>query len=141
MRQLQWQNNPLDHQGRAQAGAQSQKEHFAAFIAAQSLHGGIIYHFYGTFENGFEIEARPAFAQIPRISKWPVANYRSGIANGNGCIRPVGHQFANAGKQAFGRQTGARREFPPDVVSRGEELDMSSANINYQNVHKNNQTD
>src|SRR5215469_5854188 len=60
MTELHGLDDALDDHGGAEPGAETEKEHLAALIAAQGLHRGIVDKLHGMVECAGEIEADPA---------------------------------------------------------------------------------
>src|SRR5207247_10339992 len=103
---------------------------------SQCLHGGIIHDPYGAFECGFKVETDPSVSQIPRFRNGPVPENRSRVTDGYDVILPVPDKLPNLGNHSFWSQCWSRVELAMCVFTRGEDLDMSSAYINNQHVHK-----
>jgi hypothetical protein len=57
-------HDALDDHGRAKSRSQAQKQHFAALVAAQRLHGRVIDDLHGTTEGAREIEPDPAASKV-----------------------------------------------------------------------------
>jgi hypothetical protein len=64
-------------------------KHFAAFVAPQGLHGGIIDDLHGTTERTGEIESYPAISKIVGFRYWLTAQDRTGIPDRHHVIRPI----------------------------------------------------
>src|SRR5208337_1689069 len=79
----------------AQAGAQAEKQHAAAAVAAKCLHGGIVDDPDRTAESFLEIESDPAAAEVGRVAQWLSVHNRAGIANGNDRISPFRSRLAH----------------------------------------------
>jgi len=57
-------HDAVDDHGAAETCSQSQVQHFAALIAAQSLHGRIIDEFYEATEGTLEVKSDPPVSQV-----------------------------------------------------------------------------
>src|SRR5437773_1794521 len=99
--QLHWLDDAIHDQGGPKAGSETQKQHLAAFVTSQSLHGGIVHDLDGTFECSPEVEADPTFSQVPRVRNGPVSYHRSRVAYGYDVILPVRHEFPNPGNHSY----------------------------------------
>src|SRR5271157_2211254 len=62
-------NDSVNNQSRAKAGAKTQEEHFAFLVAAQSLHGSVIYDLYGLSKCFLIVESHPTFCHIIRLQE------------------------------------------------------------------------
>jgi len=122
--------------GRTEAGAQSEEQHSAAPITPQGLHGGVIDDFHRSPECRPIIKTNPALAQVKRFSERPIMTDRSGVAEGNRIILPILRELAHARQQHRWSQPGAGREFAVFLLSRHEQLDVGSTNINGQHLHE-----
>src|SRR5262245_36336242 len=74
-------NGTIDDHGGTETGSQPQKQHLAALVTSQGLHGGIIDDLDGPLERGLEIKARPTTAEIVRFRERPIPDNHPGIAN------------------------------------------------------------
>jgi hypothetical protein len=90
MGQLQGLEGAIDDHGRAQAGAQSQKEHVPAAVAAQGLHGGVVHHLGGFSKGAFEIEFDPALGEVVGLGDGLAIAGGTGAADGDGVVLPAG---------------------------------------------------
>src|SRR5262249_47352599 len=120
---------------RTKACSEAQKEHRAAPVASQCLHGRIIDDPYRTLEGGLEIETYPALCKVAGLSDRPIEADRPGIPDGHHVILPVFSQFFHAGNHGLRSQFWARFKLLSLVFSRSEYLHMSSADINCQHIH------
>jgi hypothetical protein len=77
-----------DH-GRSNPRSEAQKEHLAAVVAAQSLHGGVVDDLHRTTECGCEIEPDPSASQVVWFSNRPAVENRARIADRHYVIRPT----------------------------------------------------
>ena len=75
----------LDHavndEGRAQSRAQPEKQHAAAAVAADRLHGCIVDHLDRPAERLLEVKPDPALAQVVGLGGDPAAEHESGVAD------------------------------------------------------------
>src|SRR5437667_4662042 len=58
----------VDDHGGAETGAETEKQHASARIAAERLHRGIVDHFHRPAECAPEIEANPTLAEVNRLA-------------------------------------------------------------------------
>ncbi len=126
----------VHNHGRTEAGAQSEEQHPAAPVTTQGLHGGVIDDFHRSFESRPIVESDPTSAQIKRFGKGSVMKNRSGVADGHRTILPIIRDLAHTCQQHRRRQPGAGSEFAVFLLSRHEQFDVSSTNINGQHIHK-----
>src|SRR6266540_2907766 len=128
-------DDAIHNQGGPKPGSQSQEEHLPELVTSQSLHGGIVQELDGTFECGFEVETDPPLSQIPRFRNGPVPQDWPGVPYGYGIVLPVRREFSNLGHHSFWRQRRPGIKLSMSILSRGQDLDVSSADINHQYVH------
>jgi len=133
--QLHGLHDAVDNQGRAEAGSQSQEEHLSSSIAAQPLHGGIIYELYVTAERRPEVKANPTASQIAWFCNWAISQHGPGEADRNCIVFPVPGNLFHARDHLFGRQRGPGRKLPRFSFTADENLDVCPTDINYQHIH------
>src|SRR4029453_2217563 len=84
---------------------------------------------------GLEVEPHPATCKVVRFGDGPVAYHAAGIANRDHVVLPIRHQILDAGNHEFRRHFRARLEPAALPASRGEKLDVGSADINDEYFH------
>ena len=126
----------VHNHGGTEAGAQSEEQHPAAPVTPQGLHGGVIDDFHRALERRPIIKSDPALAQVKRFGEGPVMTDRPGVAEGHRTILPILRELAHTGQQHRRSQLGAGSEFTVFLLSRHEQRDVGSANINGQHFHK-----
>src|SRR5262249_61883941 len=87
--ELHWLHDALDDHGAAETGAEAEKQHFAAPVASQGLHGGVVHDLYGTTKSPGEIEFNPTASQIVGFRSRAVSQHWAGIADRHHVIRPI----------------------------------------------------
>src|SRR5262249_34443834 len=102
--QLERNDNAFQDHGRAKARSQAEKEHRAAAIASQRLHGSIINDPHGTPEGGFEIETDPALCKVTRLGDRPIEANPPGVTDRHEVIFPVFRQLFYVGNHGPGSQ-------------------------------------
>ncbi len=117
-----------DHCG-AEAGAEAEEEHAAAFVAAEGLHAGVVDEFHGMAERFAEVEAHPAAAQVVRLAERMTVDDRAGIADGDAIVLPGARGFFHGANHFGGGHRGARRNFHWFFLPGHQELDVCSADI------------
>lgn len=128
-------DDSIHNKCRSQPGSQAEKEHPAASVAAQSLHGGVIDQFHRTVESGFEIEADPSGSKIMRFRNRPALEHRAGISDRYHVIVPIRRGFLNAGDHLLRRHVRSGRKPPADAPSRRKNLDVVAADVHNQHSH------
>src|SRR5262249_4965596 len=121
-----------DH-GRSQPGPQTEKQHLAAVVAAQRLHGGVVDDFDGAAEGSAEIEPDPAAPEIVRFRHRPPADHPAGVADRGGIEFAAFRQLLDGIDHAPGSHRAAGRNFSTLVLAGRQNLDIGSADVNYQN--------
>src|SRR5579863_9987817 len=71
---------PVHDHGRPETGAQSEKQHTAAFITAQRLHGSIVDDPDWAAKSFAEVKSHPSTAQVVGLAKGMLINDGAGIA-------------------------------------------------------------
>ena len=87
----------IEDHGGAEAGAEAQEEHAAAFVAAEGLHGGVIDDLAGLAEGGVIIEIHPAAPEVVGLADGVVVDDGDGEAEGDGVVVPGGGMGMDAG--------------------------------------------
>ena len=97
-------HDALDDHGRSKPGSEAQKEHLAALVAAQGLHGGVVDDLHGTTECRREIEPDPPASQVVWFRNRPPAENRAGIADRHHVIHPIRGELLDSGDHPLGGQ-------------------------------------
>src|SRR5207253_2136218 len=118
--QLHWFDDAIDNQGGSKTGSQAEKEHLAALVTSQSLHGGIVDDLHGMFEGGLEVETDPSLSEIPRFRNRPASQDRSRVTDGYDVVLPIRHEFPNDRDHSPGCQRGSGIKFSMSVLSSGQ---------------------
>src|SRR5215510_7489896 len=87
--QLHGRHDAVGDQRGAEPGAQAQKEHHAALIAPQRLHGRIIDELDGIPEGSWEVKHDPTRAEVMRFGHHVTLEYQPRVANRYHIIRPL----------------------------------------------------
>ncbi len=128
-------HDAIDDKGRTEPCAQAQKQHLAAFVTSQGLHGRVVNDLNRMPECSAEIKPHPAGSQIMRFGNRPIVQDRPGIAKRNHVIFPGSDDPLDAGDHLLRRHLWTRRKLSRRVLPRGKDLHMSSANIYHQHFH------
>src|SRR5579863_5136789 len=107
MRQFHRFENPINNHGRPEAGTETQKEHPAAFVASEGLHGGVIDHLDRTPECLGEIKSNPAAAEIVRFVHRTPVDHGSRVTDGDDVVLPILHQALYISHHSSCRHGGA----------------------------------
>ena len=89
MGQLHWFEHAVHDHRRAEAGAETEKQHAAALVAADGLHRGVVDQFHRDAEGFVEVETDPAATEIVRLAQRTAVDDRSGIAERNAVVVPA----------------------------------------------------
>src|SRR5258707_1221591 len=89
MREFHGLKKTVDDHGGAEAGAETEEEHVAAFVAAKGLHGGIVDDFHREAKGFGEVERHPAAAKIVGFAERAVVDDGAGIAYGDAVVLPI----------------------------------------------------
>ena len=125
----------IDDHRRSQARTEPEKEHAAAFVAAERLHGGVVDDANRLTEASREIEPDPAAAQVSRFEQRLVMHDRSGISDRHAIERPIGGFLQNFVGHFGGGQRGPGREFTRSPRSFDEEFEIRTSDIDRQHAH------
>src|SRR6202035_5371036 len=74
-------HDAVDNDGRSKPGSEAQKEHLAALVAPQCLHGGVVDDLHRAAECCGKIESDPPASQVVRVRDRPAVENRAGIAD------------------------------------------------------------
>src|SRR5262245_24400165 len=133
--QLHGRHDAVCDQSGAEPGAQAQKEHHAALIAPQRLHGRIIDELDGIPEGSLEVKPDPTRAEVMRFGHHVTLEYQPRVAYRYHIIRPLPGELLDSGNHLCGRQFWPGGKFPRFGLSSGEDLHVGPADINNQHVH------
>src|SRR6266850_3093040 len=107
----------------------------AASVASQRLHSRIIDDPHRAPECAFEIETYPALCEVSGLGDRPIETDQPGVTDGHQLIFPVFSQLFHAGNHGLGSQLWTGFKLLSRVPSCGENLYVSSANIDREDVH------
>src|SRR5262245_44425874 len=82
-------HDAVDNHGRAESGSEAQKEHLAALVAPQGLHGGVVDDLYRMTECCGEIESDPSASQVMWLGNRATVQNRARIADRHHVVRPI----------------------------------------------------
>src|SRR5262245_33384076 len=128
-------NGTIDDHGSTETGSQPQKQHLAALVTSQGLHGCIVDHLDRAFERGLEIKSHPTAPEIMRLHKRPVPDDHSRVADGYRLILPVPGEFLNSSDHPLRRHGGPGGKFSRLVLAGGENFYVGTADIDCQHIH------
>src|SRR5262249_26668028 len=115
--------------------SEAQKEHRAAPVASQRLHGCIIDDLHRTLKGRFEVETDPALSKVSRLHDRPIGADQSGVTDGHRVVFPVFSELFHGRNHGLGSQVWTGFKRPSLVLSRSEYLHASSADVNCEHVH------
>src|ERR1700741_4194256 len=122
-----------DH-GPPKAGSEADKEHLAAVVAAQGLHGCVIDDLYRPTEGCCEIEPDPSAPEVVGFGDWTAVQNRPWIADRDDAVAPIPRQFLHSGDHLPGGHLRPRCKRSPLVMSRRQDLDRASAHVDDQHL-------
>src|SRR5262245_28629918 len=128
-------DGPIEDHGGTETGSQPQKQHLAALVAAQSLHGGIIDDLDGPLERGLEIKSYPTAPEIMRFHKRPIPDDHARVAIGYRLILPVLSEFLEPSDHLLRCHCRPRGKLPRLRLSGGKDLYVGSADIDGEYIH------
>src|SRR5882724_2997238 len=105
------------------------------FTTSERLHLGIIHNLDGPSERSLKIEADPARPQVMRFRDDSAMEDRSRIADGDHVVVPVRGELAQLGNHHIRGERWSGIELAMGVLASGQELDVSSPDINHKHVH------
>src|SRR5262249_47520656 len=111
-----------------------QKEHLAAPIATQSLHGGVIDDFHGATECPRKIEPNPSAPKIMRFSDRSATEHWARVAYRHSVVGPICRELLHARYHLFGSHLRPGRNGGVLWGAAGEKLDRSPADIHDQHA-------
>jgi hypothetical protein len=120
-----------DHGG-AEAGAETEEEHVAAFVAAEGLHRSVIDDFHGEAEGFGEIESHPAATEIVGLAERASVDDGARVADGEAVELPIVGDFLDLFDHAGGGHGGAGREAAGFFLAGGEHFDIGATDVDHQ---------
>ena len=132
MRQFHRLKYSVDDHGRPEPGAEAQKEHAAALVASQCLHGSIIDHLNRTAECLAEVESDPAAAKVVGLVDRASMNYRTWIADRHAVIFPILGDTLHISHHHAGGHLGTGWNLALLALSGCQHLDVRSSDIDHQ---------
>ena len=123
-------DDPVDDERRAEAGAESEEEHLAAFVASERLHRRVVDHLRRLAERCLEVEPDPARPEIHRLGHDTTVAHDRRNADRDGVVHPVAGQGGDAVDHLLCGQLGPGRETPRlAAVLRDEHLDVRPTDV------------
>src|SRR5208282_431325 len=126
--------NAVGDHGRTEAGAQAKKEHAAALVAAESLHGRVVDQLYRVAKGFAKIEADPAGAEVAGIVGGAAVSHHARIADGDGLIIPPAHGFLDLADHFAGSQFEAGGNLDGFSPSRSGDLHVCAADVEHEDA-------
>src|SRR5262245_41824743 len=127
-----WLDDAVYDHRRSKAGSKADKEHLAALVAAQGLHGCVIDDLYRTAERCCEIEPDPSAAEIVRFGDRTAMQNRAWIADRHHVVAPIPRQLLHAGDHSPGGHLRPGWKRAPLAMSGGQDLDGGPAHVDHQ---------
>src|SRR5229473_1430694 len=116
-----------DHR-RPEARAKSQKQHAAALITAERLHGSVVQYLHGTAKGFAEVEFHPAAPQVMGLAKRVSVNDRTGISQCHPVELPIPDALFDFADHFARRHGGTGGKFAGLFLPAGQKLDVRAAN-------------
>ena len=135
--QLHGDDDAIGHHRGAQAGAEAEKQHQPALVAAERLHRRVVDDPDRAAECGSEIEADPPASEVVRLLDDAAVADASRVADRDRVVLPVRDELLDARDQLLRRQRPARRELPRHPLSGREDLHVRPADVDDQHAHPN----
>ena len=117
-----------DHGG-TQPGPEPEKQHSAALVAADRLHGRIVHDVRWAAEGLAEIEPNPAGSQIVRLGDHFPVQHDSRIADGHRVISPVSGELVHMRNHLAGSEVRPRFELAQFAAAEDAHLHVASADV------------
>jgi len=131
MAQFQRLYNAIENQSRSEPSPQAEKQHLAALVASQCLHGSIIDNFDRMPEGLLKAESDPAAAQVMRFRDRVAVENWSRIPERDNIVAPIDCHFFDAGDHLFRCHLRAGRKLAMISLAGCEELDVCATHIDY----------
>ena len=128
-------DDAVEDEGGAEAGAEAEEEHFAAAVSAERLHGGIVDEADGLAEFFLVGEVDPAGGEVVGFGEGTVVCDGAGIADGDGVVVPGGRGGKNLLGHLRGVHGGAGDDLDGDEIVGGGDLDVGSADVDDEDFH------
>ena len=125
----------VEDEGATDAGAETEVQHAAAFVAAERLHAGVVHDSHGALEGGGIVEVDPAVAEIEWIGDRVAMADIAGIADRDAVEFPIGGGFVHFFNQKLGRERFAGRKFQLLLFATRPDFDVRATDIDHEYVH------
>ena len=102
-------DHAVGNEDRAQPRAQSEIQHFAAFVAAKCLHTRVVHHSDRTIEGTSEVHFEPAGSQVVWFGDRATVANLAGVTNRHPLDWPAISTILDALDQGFGSEILTRR--------------------------------
>src|SRR5262249_19411045 len=112
----------VHNHGRSKPCSEAWKEHLAAVVAAQGLHGGVVDKYHGPTERGCKVEPDPSASQVIRFGHRPTVENRPGIADRYNVAVPVSGELLDFRYHSAGGQLRSGRKPSVLALSGGEDF-------------------
>ena len=128
-------DDAVEDHGRAEARADAEEEHSAAFIAAEGLHGSVVDEADRLAEGLLVGKVDPSGSEIVGLGEGTIVDDRAWVADGDAVVIPALGGGENIFRHLLGSHGGTGRNFDGNaLVARGD-FDVGAANVDYENFH------
>ena len=135
MGKLEGDDHAIEDHGRAKAGADAEEEHATAFITAEGLHGGVVDEAERLAEGLLIGKVDPSGGEVVRLGERTIMDDRARVADGDAVVFPALGGGENIFRHLLGGHGGTGGNFDGNAVVAGGDLDVGSANVDYENFH------
>src|SRR5437588_7644126 len=122
----------IDDHRRSEAGPKAEQEHPSLLIAAHSLHGGVVYDFYGLTEGFSEMELNPSRCKVEWLADGAPLHNWSGIADRDHIVGPIPHCGFDFGNHLAGGKRWAGRDLAHLLLPTSQQLHIRAPDIDGQ---------
>src|SRR5262245_800796 len=128
-------NDAIDDHRRSQTSPKSEEEHLPALVAPYCLQRRVVNDFNRSFERSSKVKSYPAASEVMRLGKRPISNNLPRISDRDCIILPVTGELLDSGNHPLRRKYRTGWKFPHRFLSSSENLNVSPAHIDHQNIH------
>src|ERR1700722_11995320 len=129
VREFHRRDDAIDDHGGAKAGAEAEKQHAAAFVAADCLHGCIVDDVGRSAKRPLKIECHPTVAQIVRFRCDFAVEHDSRIPDGDGIVGPVPGELVHTRHHLTRRKLRSRFELTQLASPENAHLHVAAADV------------
>ena len=134
--QLHGGEHPFHHEGGAEAGAEAEKQHAAAVVAAEGLHGRVVHDPHRLPEGLLVVEALPAATEVRGVPRGAAVHDRTRVAHRDHVVGPALGRLLHLCHHACGGHLTTRGDLHRLALAAGHaHLQVAAADVDDEDSH------